>query len=378
MKISDIRKEFPILSRKIYLNTCSLGALSLRHREYTGRFLDLWDNMGASAWYEHWLGTLSDVRKMAARVIGADEDEIALGHSVSTMLGTVSSGLDLTGRKNVVVTDLDFPTANYQWIAKKRLGVKTVIIRSADGVSVPLEAISEATDENTAVVSTSHVFFSSGYIQDIDSIAEHAHKRGAITVIDAYQSAGQIPVNVHAAGVDILITGGLKWLLGGPGITFLYIRKGLIKDIKPAAAGWFGIKDQFDFDQTKFEFLDSARRFETGTPSAAAAYAAKAGLEIILETGPEFIQKTTKALTEELIHELKKEGFTVRAAEQEKDRSAIVMIAHPEPAPVVKALAKRDIIVDYRKDNIRVSPYFYNTPEELSIFVEALKEYARK
>jgi len=376
MRLEDYRNEFPIFREKIYLNTCSLGALSVRHREYMNTFLRLWDDLGASAWYEHWIGALNDVRRMAARVLNAAEDEIALGHSVSTLLGTLASCFSFGERRGVVVTDLDFPTANYQWLARRRRGVHTHIIASPDGVSVPAAAFYDAVDETTAVVSTSHVFFGSGCIQDVRSITRHARQKGAVAVIDAYQSAGQIPVDVHEMELDILITGGLKWLLGGPGITFMYVRRELAASLQPAAAGWFGVKNQFGFDQTRFDFLDGARRFETGTPAAAAVYAAKAGLELILEIGLESIQKKTKELAEELIHELKKAGFTLRTAGNPDERSAIVMIAHSDPAPVVGKLADDGIIVDHRKDNIRVSPYFYNTAGDIARFTAALKQHA--
>ncbi|MFC1555982.1 aminotransferase class V-fold PLP-dependent enzyme [candidate division KSB1 bacterium] len=374
MQLSEYRKEFPILHNKNYLNSCSLGALSLRHREYTNEFLDLWDSMGASAWYEKWMGTIADVRDMFARVIGADPDEVALGHSVSTMLSTLSSSLSFEERSKVVMTDLDFPTANYQWLAKERIGVKSNIVISPDSIHLRLNDLLSAIDEETAVVSTSHVFFGSGFIQDIAAINAHAESKGALTIIDAYQSVGQVPVNVKTMNIDILMTGGLKWLLGGPGITYLYIRKDLISGLEPTAGGWFGVKEQFGFDQTQFEYHDNAQRFEAGTPAAAAIFAAKAGLEIVLEAGLENIQKTTKDLTEELVHELHKAGFTLRTADNREQRSAIVMIQHPEPAPVVAELANRGIIVDHRKDNIRVSPYFYNTSEDIQQFLREFKD----
>jgi len=376
MSYIEYRKEFPIFEKNTYLNTCSLGALSRRHREYVNRFLDLWEDLGASAWYEHWLGAVEDVRTMTAKILGADEDEIAIGHSVSTLLSTISGCLDFTKRNTVVVTDLDFPTSNYQWLSKERLGVDTKIVTSPDSVHVPRQAVMDAIDEDTAVVSTSHVFFSSGYIQDIEQISAHASEQGALTIIDAYQSVGQVSVNVHDMKLDILITGGLKWLLGGPGITYLYVRRDLIEGLEPTAAGWFGVKDQFGFDQTSYEYLDSARRFETGTPATAAVFTAKAGLELILEIGIEAIQKRTKELAEELVRGLEKAGFTLRTAEKAEERSAIIMIKHPNPKPVVRELALRNIIVDYRKDNIRVSPYFYNTSEDIATLITALQELA--
>lgn len=373
MSVSDFRKEFPIFEKKTYLNTCSLGALSFRHRNEVNRFLDLWAELGASAWYEHWIGAVESVRSMTAKVLGADETEIAIGHSVSTLLSTLAGCIDFSTKNSVVMTDLDFPTANYQWLSKEKLGVKSKIVRTENLIDIPLDKLLNAIDSKTSVVSTSHVFFGSGYIQDIETITEHSKKKGAISIIDAYQSVGQVPVDVHEMNIDILITGGLKWLLGGPGITFMYVRKELIPRLEPTAAGWFGVKDQFGFDQSRFEYLDNARRFETGTPAAASVFAAKAGLEIILEIGLDEIQNRTRELTDELVGLLQKEGYTLRTPENRKNRSAIIMIRHDDPGRVVKELAEQGIIVDYRKDNIRVSPYFYNSSQDLDIFVKALK-----
>lgn len=377
MDLSEYRSQFPILQRKNYLNTCSLGALSRLSRSYVENFLNQWDEHGASAWYKLWIEELETVKRLIGKIIRADESEIALGHSISSILGSIGSSIDFTRRNKVVATDLDFPTSNYQWLAKEPLGVRTSIINSEDKVRIRLDQYRDAVEESTALVSTSHVFFTSGYIQNIEEINTIARNNGALCIIDAYQSAGQVVVDVHGIKIDMLMGGGLKWLLGGPGITFCYVRKGIIDSLQPTSAGWFGTKDQLAFHPDTISFHDDARRFETGTPALASVLAFKGGLEIVSEIGVENIRKATKRLTEELIERLKTAGFSLLTGENAEDRSAIVMIHKKNPEPIVNALRDRDIIVDYRKQCIRVSPYFYNTSEDLDKFVSALQELSK-
>ncbi|KPK96306.1 hypothetical protein AMJ80_00710 [bacterium SM23_31] len=374
MDLSEYRSEFPILKNKIYLNTCSLGALSRRSREYVKTYLAQWDEFGASAWYSLWMNDIAAVRNMIAEILHADKDEIALGHSISTLLSTVASCFRYDDREKIVVTELDFPTANYQWFAKESLGARIEMLSSPDSVHIPLEKFQEAIDDKTLLVSTSHVFFTSGQIQDIATINTIARRHGALCIVDAYQSVGQVPVRVHDMGIDILVSGGLKWLLGGSGITFLYVRKDLASSLQPSSIGWFGVSNQFEFAPDRINLIDSTRRFETGTPSVAALAAFKGGLEIILEIGLENIHKAAKQISEELVERLKKAGFNPCVAENPTERSAIVMVPHPDPSSAVGALSKRNIIVDFRKGCIRVSPYFYNSSEDIEKFVFALKE----
>jgi len=374
MDLTEYRKEFPILQKKIYLNTCSLGALSLRSRRYVQTFLDQWDEYGASAWYSIWLNECASVRSLLAQLLNADESEIALGHSISTLLGSIASCFSFEDRNEVIVTELDFPTANYQWLAKWFNGASITVLHSDNRISIPLERYASAISEKTAAVSTSSVFFTSGAIQDIAAINDAARKKGAVCIIDAYQSVGQIPIDIRTMNIDILLSGGLKWLLGGPGITFACVRKDLITTLKPTMVGWFGAKNQFAFNAEYFEPAEEARRFETGTPSVASVAAFKGGLEIILEIGVENIRTAASALIEELIILLQKYGFELLITDNPDERAAIVMIKHPNPAAAVSELQKRNIIVDYRKEYIRVSPYFYNTSEEIETFVETLQE----
>src|SRR2546422_1484161 len=283
-RLARYRNEFPIFRDQIYLNTCSLGALGDRTRRKATEFLDLWQARGAAAWYDVWWAALSELRERYGRVIGAGPEEIALAPSVSVALSVVAESLDYGRRPKVVVTSLDFPTIAYQWLAKRPRGVELVVVESPDQVSVPVEAIARAVDDRTALVATSHVYFTSGAIQDIRAVADAAHARGALCLIDAYQSVGQVPVDVRAAGVDVLTAGGLKWLLGGPGIVFAYIKEELARRLAPAIAGWVGHRNQVAFDPHALELHDDARRFELGTPSLAAGYAQLGGLAYIDRT----------------------------------------------------------------------------------------------
>src|SRR5438094_1007430 len=202
--LARYRIEFPIFRDKVYLNTCSLGALGDRTRRRLEEFLDLWQARGASAWYDVWWAALGELRERYARIIQASADEIALAPSISVASSTVAEALDYRARARVVVTSLDFPAVAYQWLAKRARGVELVVVESPDRISVPVEAIARAVDERTALVATSHVYFTSGAIQDITAVAEVAHRRGALALVDAYQSVVQLPVDVKATGVDFL------------------------------------------------------------------------------------------------------------------------------------------------------------------------------
>ncbi len=366
------REEFPIFRRTRYLNTCSLGALSRRVRIAQERFLDEWEQRGATAWYSTWMGELDGLRARFARLIGAAKEEIALAPSISVALSSVASCLDYRTKPKVVLSELDFPTVAYQWAVKAN--VERVIVPSADQIAVDPAAYERAIDDTTAAVTTSHVFFTSGAIQDVRRIAEAAHEHGSLAVIDAYQATGQLPTDVRALGVDVLISGGLKWLLGGTGIAFMYVRKDSLPQLRPTITGWFGNRFQFDFDPRRFEFWDDGRRFELGTTANAAVYASSAGLDIVLEIGVDAIRRRTTELVDDLVERLDDAGFEIRTPRESSARAGIVMVPVKDAPGAVHALADRGILVDYRHDRVRVSPYFYNTPEDNAAFVDALRE----
>lgn len=364
------RSEFPILARKTYLNSCSLGALSNRAEQRIRQFHEDWHNFGASAWYETWMGRLSQLRGRVAHMVQARDTEIALTHSTSTALSSIASAIDYSKRNKIVVAELDFPTLAYQWLVRE--GVEVVHVKSDDGATVDPQRFAEAIDERTAVVATGHVFYATGAIQDIRSISAMAHAAGALSVIDGYQALGQIPVDVKALGVDIYMGGPLKWLLGGPGLCYLYVRDELIERLRPTMTGWFAHRDQFAFDSKNFEFRDDARRFELGTPALHMVHSALGGQEIIDEVGVPSIRQRNAHLTELLLDLCREAGFRVRSAGNPAQRSAIAMIGQADPAGAVDHLAARGIIVDARPGHVRVSPHFYNTEEELETVVREL------
>ncbi len=368
------RSEFPILQRKTYMNSCSLGALSNRSMQNMEQFMEMWNEWGAHAWYEIWMGEIAKARQKFATIIGADPGEVAIAPNVSTALSSIASALDYSERNNVVLSDMDFPTLAYQWLVKKSLGVECRFVESPDRVYVPTELFESTVDDRTALVATSRVFFTSGYIQDIRKIADMAHKCGAYILVDDYQGTGQIPLNVDAQDIDILVTGSLKWLMGGPGLAFVYIREGLIPSLQPTIAGWFGHRDQFQFKTREFEFRPDAARIEMGTPATAAVYAANGGLDIVQEISVERICERTRYLTNDLIARAREHGWNVRAPLEPEQRSSIVMLELEQPEEIVKELVARNIITDSRPGLLRISPYFYNTIEENAIVIDAIAE----
>jgi kynureninase len=368
----DYRAEFPIFRRSIYLNSCSLGALSTRSRARVNQYLDLWESLGASAWYEVWWGALAELRARYARLIAAPAGSIALHPNISAALTSVAESLDYRRRPKVVVTGLDFPTVPYQWLGRAAEGVEVVVVDSPDGIGVPVEAVARAIDDRTAIVATSHVFFTSGAIQDVRVLAEAAHRKGALLLVDGYHATGQLPVDVGALDADFYCSGGLKWLLGGSGIAFLYARPDLWPTLAPRASGWFAHAEQFRFDPRRLELHHDARRLEGGTPAMMSVYAQLGGLDIIEELGPGEIRRRTMALTEDLIAGAEAAGLRPKVAADPATRTGIVMLPSPDPAAAVRHLAEANIVADSRPGHVRLSPYFYNVADDHRAAIERL------
>jgi len=377
VELSRYRAEFPVFERQIYLNSCSLGALSRRSRVRIADFLEEWDARGAAAWYDVWWERLAELRRRYGAVIGAGADEIALHASVSTATAVLAGVLDYARRPKIVTTDLDFPTVVYQWLARRPLGVEVEVVRSPDGITVPPDLLARAVDERTALVATSQVYFTTGAIQDVRAVAEAAHAHGALCFVDAYQGVGQVPLDVRACGVDFLCSGGLKWLLGGPGITFLYARRDLVAGLEPTVTGWFAQARQFDFDPGALVWHDDARRLEQGTPALAAVHAQLGGLDVIEEIGVPAIRAATSRLTEDLVERATARGFRPRVAGTSAARSGIVMLPSADPHGAVAALAERRIVADARPGHVRLSPYFYNVVEDHVAALETLRPARR-
>ncbi|MCY3598390.1 MAG: aminotransferase class V-fold PLP-dependent enzyme [Gemmatimonadetes bacterium] len=376
-RIDELRGQFPILSRKTYLNSNSLGALSLRSVEERRRFEDLWHEMGAAAWYEIWVAKLEEVRTQFGHTIEADADTIALMSSVSAAVsvvwGAIAASVRGTGRNKVVLTELDFPTVGHHFLSQRANGLEVEIVPSPDGIHVPLESIRAAVDERTALLATSHVFFTSGNTQDAAELTRIAHGAGSFILLDAYQSNGQLTIDAGALGVDFLVGGALKWLCGGPGMAYLHVNPGVCVD--PVTLSWFGVENQFLFNIRDATPRADARRFELGTPAAGVAYTAAGGLSTVLEYGIQAIQHRNRFLANDLRERLSDLGYRLHQASDPAARSALVLVEYDgDAAAAVRHLAARDVVVDHRGPLVRFSPHFYNTLEDNERAVAALAE----
>jgi selenocysteine lyase/cysteine desulfurase len=368
------REEFPILHRSTYLNSCSLGALSARAEAELADFLENWHAHGASAWYEHWMGKLSALRAGVGKFTSTGGDQIALLPSTSVALAVAAESADYSQRNKVVIADLDFPTLAYQWAVKPE--VEVVVVRSRDGVGVDPEQFAEVVDERTAFLATSHVFYATGYRQDIDALADIAHDAGALCLIDGYHGVGQVATDLGSTRVDMYTTGPLKWLLGGPGLSYLWASHAMIEGMEPRITSWFAHRDQFAFDLEHFVYHDDARRFEMGTPALPTVHTSLGGQAILNEVGATRVEERNAGLADYLADELEGAGFGLTRSLDPARRTAIVMVQHPDAPGAVRHLASHDITVDHRPGHVRVSPHFYNTVEELDRFVEVLAGYA--
>ncbi len=371
-QIDELRDLFPILSSHTYLNSCSLGALSTRAEERIDEFLVDWHTMGASAWYEVWWGRLAELRSQVGSFLKATAPEIALLPTTSAALSVVAESVRPNGRNKVICTELDFPTLAYQWLVKPE--IELVILRSEDGIGIHPQQFADAVDDRTLFIATSHVFFATGFIQDIATLADIARSAGAFSLIDGYQGPGQIPVDLNGSGVDFYTAGPLKWLCGGPGLSYLFAKSELIPSLEPRITSWFAHEAQFEFDLENFRYAPDARRFELGTPSLPTVHLALGGQEILSELGATEIYNRNQGLTTRLVEGLTERGFGLTIASEPASRSAIVMVQVDQPAEIVSSLAERAIIVDHRPGHVRVSPHFYNTEDEVDQVVAALSE----
>ncbi len=366
------RREFPITRELVYLNNCSLTPLPERGRKAIERFAGEWSQLGGRAWYDHWIGEYEGLRADIARVLGASVDEVAIEPNVSAGLVGIASTFDYTKRPKVIVSDLDFPTDGHAFLAVEQRGAQVEFVRSPDRVRVPLELFEKAIDERTAAVCTGHVYFTTGWIQDVKALAEICHRKGVKLVVDAYQSIGAFPFDVRASGVDYLVGGTLKWLMGGPGIAFLYARRDVADAARPSAVGWWGVADPFAFDVEHLDPGKGARRFEYGTPAVAAIYAARAGIALLEEIGVATVRERHMALSQRLVEGARAQGWTVRCPTDAKERTTIVTLEHPDPHVVVDALRAQKVITDYRPGLVRLSPHYFNTTEEIDRALELL------
>jgi kynureninase len=300
--------------------------------------------------------------------------------NVSTCVATILSSFDWSGARNTIVTEsLNFPSNLYQCHALEKVGARVVTVPSGDGVSVPLERLLAAIDDRTLLVFVSHVSFRSSFIQDLAAITRRAHERGAMVLADIYHSAGTVPIDVRALEMDFATGGSVKWLCGGPGAGYLYVRRDLWGKLEPRITGWIAHKRPFGFEGGSIDYADDAFRFLNGTPAIPALYAARSGYEIILEIGVERIREKSLRQTARLIELADTAGFSVHSPRSAVERAGMVVIDVPEGAAITQELLRRNFLVDHRPGaGIRVSPHFYSADEELGLTIGAIQTIARE
>jgi selenocysteine lyase/cysteine desulfurase len=366
-----IRHRFPVFEQRVYINSCSQGALSDSVRGAYGQYLDDWDEHGAP--WEYWVGQLEAVRAAVASLVNADQDEVAVTTSVSAGVSALASGLRFDeGRDTVVVSDFEFPTIGQIWHAQERRGVRVVHVPAEADGTIPLERFAAAIDDRTALVATTHVCFRNGGRLDVEGIARVAHERGALVLVDAYQTVGSLPIDVRALGCDFLAAGVLKYLLGSAGLGFLYCRRDLIEGIEPTATGWFADRDIFQMDIHDYSPAPTARRFEAGTPPVPSTYAAVAGIELMQEIGIAETEAHVQELNALLRDGLDELGAHVVTPREPALRGALVCIASTDVNALVAVLADAGIVTSSRDDNLRVSAHCYNTAEDVQAVVDVL------
>jgi kynureninase len=361
------RKEFPILTHTTYMISHSLGAMPERARTRMNEYADAWSERGIRAWEEGWWEMPITVGNLIGRIIGAGDGEVVMQQNVSICQWIVASCFDWAAQRNKLVTDaLNFPSNNYIYHSLERAGARVVTAASPDGFTLPVERILDLIDEQTALVSVSHVAFRSSYVQDLAAIVERAHAVGAMVVADLYQSAGTLPVDVRAQNVDFATGGSVKWLCGGPGAGYLYVRRDLRDRLRPAATGWMAHEEPFAFAGGPIQYTADAFRFLNGTPNVPAMYAARSGYEIVGEIGVPAIRAKSLRQTARLIELADAAGFRVNTCRNPELRGGVVVVDVPNGYAVTKELARREVLVDYRPQaGIRIAPHFYTTDEEL-------------
>ena len=370
------RKEFPILAHTTYMISHSLGAMPRRASDALQQFADTWATRGIRAWEEGWWDMPVSVGDLIGSIIGAGQGEVVMHQNVSICQWIVASCFDWRGTRNKIVTDgLNFPSNDYIYHGLERQGALVHSVPSPDGMTMPLEALLAAIDEQTQLVSVSHVAFRSSYVQDLASITRRAHEVGAMVVADLYQSAGTLPVNVRELTVDFATGGSVKWLCGGPGAGYLYVRRDLWSKLEPAATGWQAHRQPFAFAGGPIDFAPDAMRFLNGTPNVPAMYSARSGYEIVNEIGVEPIRAKSLRQTQLLMDLADEAGFPVRTCRQPDLRGGVVILDVPDGNEVTKELARREILVDFRPNaGIRIAPHFYTTEDEVKHTVSQIRD----
>jgi kynureninase len=373
------RSEFPILDRAVYLISHSLGAMPRATYDRLHEYADIWATRGVRAWAEGWWNMPVTVGNEVGRIIGADRDTVVMHQNVSICQSLILSCFlplpEKSTRRKIVYSELNFPSVMYVYEAHARdHGLRIEIVKSDDGITVPLERMLSAIDEETLLVPISHVLFKSAFLQDAKAITRRAHEVGAMVVLDTYQSAGTVPFSVKDLQVDFATGGSVKWLCGGPGAGYLYVRPDLIDRLEPKTTGWMAHEQPFAFE-SELRYAPNITRFLHGSPAIPALYAAQSGYEVINQIGVARIREKSVRQTGTLIELAQEAGFRVTSPKNPAQRGGTITVWDDQAAAITKELIRREFIVDYRPGaGVRISPHFYTKDEELELVIAEMKK----
>ena len=376
------RDRFPTLRDSVHMISHSLGAMPARAADDLGAFARLWAEKSINAW-ESWLPEVDAAAARIGRIIGAPappDKSVMMFTNVSSVQAIVASCLDYGTRgahgvrDKIVYSELNFPTVSYVWKAEERRGARVDVVPSDDGITVDTERLCAAIDERTLIVPISHVLFRSSAIKDARAIIARAHEVGAMVLLDCYQSAGTLPLDVEALGVDFACGGSVKWLCGGPGAAYLYVRPSKIPEFAPRITGWFGHRAPFAFTMPEQQYADGVWRYAGGTMAIAALYQARAGAEIIAEIGVEKIRAKSMRQTAAVLARCDAAGYELRSPRDPERRGGTICFDFPSSDRVAKELNRRRFFCDHRPGcGIRISPHFYTTDEECTLVLDEVE-----
>ena len=373
-----LREQFPALASSVYMISHSLGAMPRAAQVALNEYAQLWVEKSITAW-EDWIKESKLAAARIEKILGAASGTVQMATNVSQVQATLASCLDYSGPRNrVVYTSLNFPTVSYVWKAEERRGAEVVVVPSDDGIGVPTERLLAAIDERTLVVPISHVLFRSSFIQDAAAIVKRAHEVGAMVILDTYQSAGTIPLDVTALGVDFVCGGSVKWLCGGPGAAYLYVRPDLIPRFTPRTTGWFAHRAPFAFTMPDQEYAEDVSRYGGGTLAIAPLYQARAGAELIGRIGVTAIRQKSLRQTAHMLKRAADAGYRINSPQSESQRGGTVVMDFAGADKVCAELNRRKFFCDHRPGGgLRASPHFYTTDAEVDRFMDEVETLQR-
>jgi len=370
------RAEFPILDTCTYLVSHSLGAMPRRTARYLQQFADEWSSRGVRAWHEGWWEIGRETGNLLAPVLGVAANTISMHQNVTVAQGIIGSCFSYDGaRRNIVMTELEFPSNHYLFEGFRRYGAEIVYVPGADPIRLDVERFLDAIDERTVLVPLSLVLFKSAAITDVQAVVDKAHRVGAHVVLDVYQAAGTVPMALADWEVDFAVGGSVKWLCGGPGAGYLYVRPDLAPRLQPSFVGWAAHETPFAFATGPVRYAGSPERFQSGTPNVPSIYSARAGYEIVAAIGVPAIRERSLALTRRIIEAAQSAGYRLNTPLDDRERGGTVILDVPEAATVADRLIERGVIIDYRPGaGIRMAPHFYNTEADIDRAMTTLRE----